>query len=86
MIADAGDAGVWAKPMRDGSVAVVLLNKGAATATVSISAAALGLGGSSAYGVRDLWTGTTSTSTGAISASVPSHGAAMYRVSRSASR
>ncbi|WP_203996641.1 NPCBM/NEW2 domain-containing protein [Virgisporangium aurantiacum] len=82
-IADAGDAEVWAKPMSDGSVAVVLLNRGAATATVSTSAAALGLGGSSAYGLRDLWTGATSTSTGAISASVPSHGAAMYRVSRS---
>lgn len=81
-VADAGDSEVWAKPMSDGSVAVVLLNRAAAAATVSTSAAALGLGGSSAYSLRDLWTGATSTSTGAVSATVPSHGVVMYRIGR----
>ena len=53
------------------SVAIVLFNRGAATATVTTTAAELGLGGSCAYALRNLWTGATSTTTGAISASVP---------------
>ncbi|WP_433609676.1 NPCBM/NEW2 domain-containing protein [Dactylosporangium sp. CA-139114] len=84
-IADSGDQEVWAKPMSDGSVAVVLFNRGAATATVSTSAAALGLAGSSSYATKNLWTGATGTTTGALSASVPSHGVAMFRVTRAGS-
>jgi alpha-galactosidase len=73
-IADSGDAEVWSKPMANGSVAVVLLNRSGGTATVSTTAAQLGLGSASSYSVRDLWAHTTAT----ISASLPSHGAAMY--------
>jgi alpha-galactosidase len=79
---DFGDSEVWAKPMSDGSIAVVLFNRGTAAATISTSAAELGIGGSSTYSLRNLWTGATSTSTGAISASVASHGVVMYRVTR----
>jgi alpha-galactosidase len=82
-VRDFGNTEVWAKPMSDGSVAVVLLNRGTSTATVSTSAAELGLGGSSSYALRNLWTAGTSTSTGAVSASVAGHGVVMYRVSRS---
>ncbi|WP_222853583.1 NPCBM/NEW2 domain-containing protein [Fodinicola acaciae] len=81
-VADFGDTEVWAKPMSDGSVAVVLFNRTAAAATVTTSAAAVGLGGSTAYGLKDLWSGATSTTNGGISATVPSHGVVMYRVSR----
>ncbi|MGI5236937.1 NPCBM/NEW2 domain-containing protein [Dactylosporangium sp. CA-139066] len=81
-IADAGDQEVWAKPMSDGSVAVVLLNRGGGTATVSTTAAELGLGGSSSYTTKNLWTGATGSTAGALSASVPSHGVAMFRVTR----
>jgi alpha-galactosidase len=81
-IADAGDQEVWAKPMSDGSVAVVLFNRGSGTATVSTTAAALGLAGSSAYATKNLWTGATGTTTGALSAAVPAHGVAMFRISR----
>ena len=77
---DDGSAEVWAKPMSDGSVAVVLLARDSA-ASISVTASALGLGPAASYAVRDLWTGSTSTSTGTISASVPAHGAVMYRVS-----
>jgi alpha-galactosidase len=84
-VRDFGDTEVWAKPMSDGSVAAVLLNRGGSSATVSTSAAELGIGGSSSYALRNLWTGATSTSTGAISASVASHGVVMYRVTRSGS-
>ncbi|WP_233441914.1 hypothetical protein [Lentzea atacamensis] len=52
------------------------------TTPISTSAAQLGLAGSSSYGLRDLWSGATSSTTGAISASVAPHGVVMYRVSR----
>lgn len=80
-ISDSGDLEVWRKPMSNGSVATVLLNRGASTATVSTTASALGLGSAASYAVRDLWAHTDSTSTGTISASVPAHGAAMFLVS-----
>ncbi|MFD1537646.1 RICIN domain-containing protein [Nonomuraea guangzhouensis] len=79
-ISDNGNLEVWRKPMSNGSVAVVLLNRGTSTSTVSTTASALGLGSASSYSVRDLWAHTTSSSSGTISASVPGHGAAMYVV------
>ncbi|MFI7705599.1 glycoside hydrolase family 27 protein [Nonomuraea sp. NPDC049480] len=79
-ISDNGNLEVWRKPMSDGSVAAVLLNRGTSTSTVSTTASALGLGSASSYSVRDLWAHTTSSSSGTISASVPGHGAAMYTV------
>ncbi|RVX45971.1 alpha-galactosidase [Nonomuraea polychroma] len=81
-VADFGETEVWAKPMSDGSVAVVLLNRTGAAATVATTAAALGIGGSSQYTLKDLWSKATTTSTGSVSATVPSHGVAMYRVTR----
>jgi alpha-galactosidase len=60
----------------------VLFNRSGSTATVSTTAAAVGLGGSSQYSLKNLWTGATSSSTGAISASVASHGVVMYRLTR----
>jgi alpha-galactosidase len=79
-ISDNGNLEVWRKPMSNGSVATVLLNRGTSTATVSTTASALGLGSASSYSVRDLWAHTASSSSGTISASVPGHGAAMYIV------
>ncbi|GGO22958.1 alpha-galactosidase [Microbispora rosea subsp. aerata] len=79
-ISDNGNLEVWRKPMSNGSVAVVLLNRGNGTATVSTTTSALGLGAASSYQVRDLWAHTTFSSTGTISAQVPAHGAAMYVV------
>jgi len=79
-ISDNGNLEVWRKPMSNGSVAVVLLNRGTSASTVSTTASALNLGPASSYSVRDLWARTTSSSPGTISASVPGHGAAMYIV------
>ncbi|MCF0093025.1 Alpha-galactosidase A [Micromonospora sp. MH99] len=79
-ISDSGDLEVWRKPMSTGGVATVLLNRGSGTTTISTTASALGLGSAGSYAVRDLWSHTTSTSTGTISASVPAHGAAMLLV------
>jgi len=80
-----GTSEIWTKPMADGSVAVVLLNRGSSTTTISTSAPAVGLASASSYSARDLWAHTTSTTSGTLSASVPSHGAAMYVVSRTGS-
>jgi alpha-galactosidase len=71
---------VYSKPLANGDRSVVLVNETAATATVSTTASAIGLSGSS-FTLTDLWSKTTRTTTGTISASVPSHGTVMYRVS-----
>jgi alpha-galactosidase len=81
-VRDLGNQEIWAKPMSDGSVATVLFNRDGAPTTISTTAAELGLTGSSAYALRDLWSKATSTSTSAVSATVPGHGAVMIRVSR----
>lgn len=79
-VRDDGNTEVFAKPLSDGSVAVGLFNRGGSTATVSTTAAQIGLSGTS-FTLTDLWTGANSTSSGQISASVPSHGIAVFRVS-----
>ncbi|WP_410614187.1 glycoside hydrolase family 27 protein [Amycolatopsis sp. lyj-109] len=79
-VRDDGNVEVFAKPLSDGSVAIGLLNRGSGTTTISTTAAQIGLSGTS-FTLTDLWTGGTSASGGTISASVPAHGVAAYRVS-----
>lgn len=71
---------VMSKPLADGGRAVTLTNENASAATVSTTVAALGIGGATSYGVKDLWSKQTSSTTGAISVSVPAHGTVMLRV------
>ncbi|MFJ8364188.1 glycoside hydrolase family 27 protein [Streptomyces sp. NPDC093984] len=78
-VRDDGDTEVFAKPLSDGSVAVGLFNRGSNTATVTTTAAQVGLSGGS-FTLTDLWTGGTSTTSGQISASVPAHGVAVFKV------
>jgi alpha-galactosidase len=78
-VRDDGGTEVFAKPLSDGSVAVGLFNRGGGTTTISTTAAQIGLSGAS-FTLTDLWTGATSTSGGQITASVPAHGVAAYRV------
>ncbi|MEV7181362.1 NPCBM/NEW2 domain-containing protein [Kitasatospora sp. NPDC093679] len=75
---------VMSKPLADGSRAVTLTNETAATRTVATTAAAAGIGGAASYTLKDLWSKQTTTTTGAISASVPSHGTVMFRVTPAA--
>ncbi|MCX5077634.1 glycoside hydrolase family 27 protein [Streptomyces sp. NBC_00424] len=82
VISSSGGLVVMSKPLSDGSRAVSLTNETATTQTISTTAAAAGIGGAPSYTVKDLWSKTTVTSTGAISSSVPSHGTVMYRVTR----
>ena len=79
-VSNDGTRRVLAKRLANGDVAVALFNQGGSTTTVSTTAAAIGKSGSS-FTLRDAWTNTTSTTTGAISASVPAHGTVVYRVS-----
>ena len=79
-VSASGGLDVLAKPLTGGAVAVVLFNENAAAATISSTAAAVGLPAASSYTLSDLWANTTASSTGPISASVPAHGVVMYRV------
>ncbi|MFE7764382.1 glycoside hydrolase family 27 protein [Streptomyces sp. NPDC057438] len=78
-VRDDGDTEVFAKPLSDGSVAVGLLNRGGSATTVTATAAQVGLTGGS-FTLTDLWTGGTSSTSGQISASVPAHGVAVFRM------
>jgi alpha-galactosidase len=79
-VSDFGETEVWAKTLSDGSAAVALLNRSAATATVSTTATAAGLPAASGYNTYEVWTQAIANTTGAISATVPPHGVVMYRV------
>jgi alpha-galactosidase len=78
----AGDANqrVLAKPLANGDVAVALFNQSGATRTISTTTTAIGKTGASSYSLIDAWTGATTTTSGTISASVPSHGTVVFRV------
>jgi len=71
---------VLARRLSNGDVAVVLFNEGTSAQTITTDAATIGKSGASSYTLTDLWTGATSSTTGSISASVPGHGAVLYRV------
>jgi alpha-galactosidase len=82
IVSSSGGLVVYTKPLSNGDRAVVLLNENTTSATVSTTAAAIGIPSASSYTLKNLWTKATSTTTGSISASVPAHGVVMYRVSR----
>ncbi|MEU4246655.1 ricin-type beta-trefoil lectin domain protein [Amycolatopsis sp. NPDC026612] len=84
-IATGGGLDVLAKPLEDGDVAVVLLNENSSTKTVSTTATAAGLPAAPSYRLTNLWSKELTTSTGTISASVPSHSTVIYRVQADAS-
>ena len=71
---------VFTKPLANGDSAVALYNAGNSVQTISTSAARAGLARARRYAVTDLWTGRTTTTSGSITAAVPPHGTALYRV------
>ena len=80
-VAKNGDLEVWAKQLKDGSRAVVLLNRGAAEQQVSASWQDLGYPNSLTASVRDLWQHKDlGKFTGKFSAPVASHGVVMITV------
>ena len=78
-----GQGQVWVKPLASGNRAVAFLNRGSTTVTVQANAAGIGLPASSSYTVDNLWTGSQTTSSGGLSASVPPGSAVLYEVSPS---
>ena len=76
---------VYSKVLANGDRAVALSNETAATATISTTVSATGIGSASSYTLKDLWTKSSRTTSGAISASVPSHATVLYRVSKAGS-
>jgi hypothetical protein len=71
---------VFAKTESDGDVVVGLFNISGAPEVVSTTASAIGLPSASAYLLNNLWTHRLSESGTTISADVPSHGVALFRI------
>ncbi|MFF1903051.1 NPCBM/NEW2 domain-containing protein [Kitasatospora sp. NPDC058218] len=74
---------VMSKPLADGARAVTLTNEGSYDTTITATAQTLGIGGADSYTVKDLWSKKTTTGNGTVSATVPGHGTAMFRVTPS---
>ena len=75
----APDLQVWAKPLSDGSRAVVLFNRSTLQTVITASWRALGIRGPAR--VRDLWAhADLGTFPGRFMATVPAHGVVMVRV------
>ncbi|MFI5697043.1 NPCBM/NEW2 domain-containing protein [Kribbella sp. NPDC051586] len=75
----AGTTETWVKRLADGSRAVVLLNRGDSAKTLTTTASAVGLQGSR-FTLKNAWTNKVTESAGVISAAVPAHGTALFRV------
>src|SRR3984893_18489707 len=74
-VAKGGNSEVWAKQLKDGSRAAVLLNRGSGEQEISVRWEDLGYPGSTSASVRDLWLHKDlGKLTGKFSATVPSHG------------
>ncbi|MGH2909049.1 MAG: NEW3 domain-containing protein [Solirubrobacteraceae bacterium] len=71
---------VFAKTERSGDVVVGLFNTGSSLAGLSTTVRALGLSGHHEYFVDNLWTHSVTETAGRIAAEVPSHGAALLRI------
>jgi alpha-galactosidase len=80
-VAKNGDLEVWAKQLRDGGRAVVLLNRGATEQQITANWEDLGYPNAISASVHDLWQHKDlGAVTGKFSATVPSHGVAMVTV------
>jgi alpha-galactosidase len=79
--AKSGDLETWVKPLADGSVAVGVVNMGSSAVQATVKASDLQLGGK-VKKARDLWAHKdVKFAGGAYSATVPSHGVLLLRVS-----
>ncbi|GAA2016587.1 ricin-type beta-trefoil lectin domain protein [Catenulispora yoronensis] len=74
-----GTLDVLAKPLSNGDRAVAVLNRGSAAQTVTTTLSSIGLPNCTAT-AKDLWTGTTTTGTSTLSATIPAHGTAIWRL------
>lgn len=80
-IADASAIRIFAKTEKNGDVVVGLFNVSGAPKVISTSASALAMKAGRDYLLTDLWTHRLTQTTGTISAEVPPHGVALFRIS-----
>ncbi|HEV3170736.1 MAG TPA: CBM35 domain-containing protein [Actinocrinis sp.] len=81
-VSQSSDQQVWYARNADGSYTVALFNLGDSTATVTANWNDLGISGSAR--IRDLWSHTDlGSATGSFSASLPSHGSRLLRITPS---
>jgi hypothetical protein len=80
-IAAASTYQTFAKREKNGDVVVGLFNVSGAPQVISTSVSALGMKAGREYLLTDLWTHRRTQTTGTISAKVPSHGVALFRLS-----
>jgi alpha-galactosidase len=79
-VIDQGDQEVWVKPLHDGSMAVLLLNRGPKKAFMTATAEQVGLPKANYYKETNLWTHHSKRTDDLIRGQVPSHGVLMFRV------
>jgi alpha-galactosidase len=79
-VTSAGGHWVLTKPLANGSRAVVLFNQTDQPAVITTTARQIGLPSAPKYLVAHLWSHTTTTTTGKITAKVRPHGAGMLQV------
>lgn len=70
----------WIRPLANGDRAIVLLNRSSTPRRLGADARDLGLPPAASYLVRNLWSQRTTTSPGPITAVLPRHASAMFRV------
>jgi alpha-galactosidase len=75
---------VLTRPLANGDTAVALYNETDTSTQITASAAKLGLPRAAGYTLRDVWSGAITQAADTISAVVPPHGTAIYRVRRTA--
>ncbi|MFG3280875.1 ricin-type beta-trefoil lectin domain protein [Streptomyces sp. NPDC048111] len=70
---------VLARPLAGGDRAVAVFNRSSSARSVSTSLASIGLPGCT-VSAKNLWTGASSTTSSALTATVPAHGTAIWRL------
>ncbi|MEO3816332.1 NPCBM/NEW2 domain-containing protein [Plantactinospora sp. B24E8] len=80
-VGPAGTTETWVKRLANGDRAVLLLNRGDSPATLTTTATSVGLTGDR-FTLANAWTNQVTESAGTISAAVPAHGTALFRVAR----
>ena len=78
--ARSGPMDVWVRPLVGGARAVAFLNRGTTPASMSVSAATLGLAAARHYQVRDVWAHTTTQSGPGFTRTLPGESAILLRV------
>jgi hypothetical protein len=80
-ISDTSTSQIFAKTEKNGDAVVGLFNTSGSPETISTTASVLGMAPGTDYLLDNLWTHNSTETTGVISAEVPSHGVALFRVS-----